>query len=368
MKKTLISFLLLIGCFTAIGQNRSTDTLSLKNMEIPSSPGFVLLDQAPSGIVRPNNTKAITASLLNSFAETNGFPKNFAIELTPFWFFKYKTMSVLKYAGFSNGKANPFASAKIASLSLAYVNTTDSLTSKPISNIAFGARTTILKIYPKDHTGKIIGANRIAIGQLMDLGKAQVAAGATPILKITNPKRYNEIADSVQRNWAVKDTLEKVMAVKPLLALDGAIAYNSFFKNNDYATNQFGRFGAWLTLSFTQSLKRGNYLNLYALGRYMSDGTSKNLSGDYQRQSINDVGGKIEFEINKVIFSYEYIHRTTSNHQTTQRSTGLIKYRLAENISLTGAFGKNFGTTNNLVALLGISWGLSFDTEKAKIE
>lgn len=351
---------------------QKSDTLTLKDLEIPISPGFILLDQAPTSIESPNTTKAFSLSVLNSFTEANGFPKNYAVELTPFWFFKYKGMNVLKYSGFNNEKPQPFSAIKMATLSMAYINTTDALTDKPINNIAFGVRTNLLKIYPKGYKEKLIKANLIAYQDLKGLAETLKREGATDILKRDSPEVYNAILLRVTTNYSEKDSIspiEKVIQEKALLSLDGAVAYNMFFMNNDFSTNRFGRFGTWLTLNFAKNLNKENtnYFNLYFVGRYLSDGTSQNSSGEYQIQNLLDFGGKVEVEFNKLSLGYEYIYRTKDKNNT-YRSTGQLKYRIADNMYLTGAFGKNFGGNNNLVSLLGINWGLSTGNEKAKIE
>ena len=40
------------------------------------------------------------------------------------------------------------------------------------------------------------------------------------------------------------------------------------------------------------------------------------------------------------------------------RSVGNITYQVNNNISVTGGFGKDFPSDNNLVTILGINWGL----------
>ena len=47
-------------------------------MTIPSSPGFVLLDKAPSSIDKPQNPKAFGISLLNLW-------QGGAVDFTPYW-------------------------------------------------------------------------------------------------------------------------------------------------------------------------------------------------------------------------------------------------------------------------------------------
>ena len=369
MKKPLILFIL-FGVNLSFAQELDT-TLTLTDMEIPTSPGFILLDQAPSSIERPNNPKAFAVSILNSFTESNGLPKNYAVEFTPFWFFKHKKMSVLKYAGYNEKKQRPFSSLKMVSLSMAYINQADSISTSPINNISVGARTNILKIRSKENLNAIATANSNAVNQLRIIDSIIVdrIGPGDPI----DPEGYKEkqlalmifLQDSLDLNNKIAEALEQ----KPVFAIDYAIAYNTFFTNNDISTQQFGRFGTWLTFNLALKLNEDNtnYLNIYAIGRYLQDGASRDSLGAYTLQTFYDFGGKVEFELSKFSLGFEYIYRS-NNSIETYRATGQLKYRISDNLFLTGAFGKNFGDSNNLVSLLGINWGFSTGNEKAIIK
>ena len=105
---------------------------------------------------------------------------------------------------------------------------------------------------------------------------------------------------------------------------------------------------------------------MYALGRYLSDGTTLK-NNEYISQNFYDFGGKLELEFKKLSVAYEYIYRI-NDISNTFRSNGIVKYKISDQLYLTGAFGKNFGDNNNLISLLGLNWGLSSGTEKPKIE
>lgn len=372
MKVYLLMLMILFGASVCTAQD--SDSLTLKDLEIPNTPGFILLDEAPTSIERPNSVKAFTAGVFNSFGQTNGFPKNYALEVTPFWFFKHgKSMSALKYVGVQKG--NFSSSIKTISLSLAYINRNDTLTNKPVNNIAFGARFNLFKIYSKKQRADIADAYRLSIFRLKGLDSLLNRAGATPVLLVTDPVKYKAITSEVLALIAKKDSvsaLKNAVNVRPVVALDGALAYSTVFVNNDFSTHSFGRFGSWVTLNFAfelnkKQLEKQNYFNLYFVSRYLSSGNVKNSKGEFGKQNFFDFGGKVEFEFKKISFGYELISRT-SKSQNTYRSTGNIKFKIQENLYITGAFGRNYGNSNNLVSLLGINWGLMTGNEKLNKE
>lgn len=370
MKLFFLIFLFLSGICSA----QNSDSLTLNELEIPNAPGFILLDEAPTSIERPNSVKAFTVGIFNSFGQSNGFPKNYALEITPFWFFKHgKNMSALRYLGVQKGN---FSSAiKTVSLSLAYINKTDTLTNKPVNNIAVGARFNLFKIYSKKQRADILDAYKLSVHRLQGLNALLDQAGATPTLLVTEPDKYNAIVREVMALIAKKDSvsaLKNAVNVRPLVALDGALAYSTVFSNNDYSTHSFGRFGSWLTLNFAfelnkKQIEKQHYFNLYLVSRYLTEGMSRNSLGEIRKTNFFDYGGKLEFEFKKLSLGYELIART-SKYRNTYRSTGNIRFKIQDNLYITGAFGRNFGDANNLVSLLGINWGLMTGNEKLSQE
>lgn len=313
--KKLITILLVLGAHFLFAQ-QNDHALSLKDIEIPTSPAFILLDQAPSSIERPNNPKAFAVSALNSFSESNGIPQNYAVEFTPFWFFKHPNMNVLKYAGYNDKKQRPFSSLKMVSLSMAYINQADSLTPQITNNISIGARTNILKIRSKDNLKAIAAANSTSVNKMKEIDSLIVSkiGPGDPL----NPDEYRKkhlellifLQDSLKNEISsAHSALSDALIQEPVFAIDFAIAYNTFFINNDFSTHKFGRFGTWLTVNYSQVINDYNsdYLNIYVIGRYLKDGTVKNNSETFVKQNFYDFGGKIELELNKFSLGYEYI-------------------------------------------------------------
>lgn len=339
------------------------ENITLKDLEVPEAPAMTLLDEAPSIVNRPNSPRAFVLSVINSFqGDYSGLPKNYALELTPFWFFSHKKMNFFRYAGLTEHGMNPFAGIKMASLSMAYVSKTDKEDQPPTSNISIGIRSTLIRFYRSTYYQELLDANLYAVGRLKRLETAQEEAGATPDLLFSDPKRYHQIVkrviDSVENNDSLITMLEKLKE-KPIFAIDGAVAYNAYFSDNNFSSKQSGRFGAWLTLNYSYRFSKNstNYLNIYGVGRYISDNTNvdEDMVGD--RTDYFDFGGKFELEFDKLTIAYEFIHRI-NDAGDSYRSAGLLKYKINDNIYLTGAFGRNFGETENLITLLGINWGI----------
>lgn len=355
----------------AFALNAQEDTLSLKDLEVPNAPGFILLDKAPSTIERPKSTKAFVLSVLNAFDSGNGIPKNYAVEFTPFWFFRHPRMTAYKYAGLNADKDRQrvFSQLQRLSVSAAFVSGNDTATAQAVNNLALGLRANLLTWRSRSDIEDLKAAHQKVVSYLRSLDQRLTAAGI--VYDPADPASYNKkvsdfLAAEEKARANDKSELAAILKRRAVFAIDGAVGYNHFFLNNQFADSHFGRFGAWLTLNYSQVLNKAdkdrNYLNLYALGRYIGDGTTF-LRGEYKVQNFLDLGGKCELEFKKLAVSYEYIFRSNENGDTF-RSSGMIKYKISDKLLLTGAFGKNFGDANNLISLLGIHWGISSGNEK----
>jgi len=365
----------------ALSTFSQSDSVSLKDLEIPDAPGFMLLDKTPTTIQTPTSSKAFVLSALNAINENGGIPKNYAVDLTPFWFFRHPQMTAYKYAGYDIEKNRQliFNQLQKVSVSFAYVTGYDSLTVKDVSNLAIGLRANIIHVRSQRDIADLKAANNLLVDQLKSEQNRLTAFIGDILLSVTDPVLYDLKVRQFYAEEAAKKTTQKsaiadILKRHALFSVDGAIAYSGFFLDNQFSDSHFGRFGGWLTMHVSKVLdpkqQRENYLNIYAIGRYLSDGTQRNdfAPGEYLQQNFIDAGGKLEFEFRQLSIGYEYLYRANlSNQDYTYRSSGLIKYRVSENLFLTGAFGRNFGTENNLISLLGLNWGLSAGTEKAMI-
>ena len=377
MKNLILTIIAIIFSFSIFAQTE--DTLSLKDLEIPNSPGFILLDQAPTSIERPTSTKAFALSVINSLDDNFEFPKNYAVEFTPFWFFKHPNMTALKYMGYDidDDKQKIFSGFKTSSISAAFINSRDSLTNQTINNFSIGWRANLISVRNKKDIGDLKKANDKIITYLRDLDTKLAEANIFPISPNgeVNKEYDNQVKEFLEEEEKKKnddkDVLAEILKRKPVFAIDAAVAFNSFFIDNDFSSNRFGRFGTWVTINYSQTLDKGKkskdrYLNIYALGRFIKDGTML-TNDEYVKRDFYDFGGKLEFEFKKLSIAYEYIERITDD-ENTHRSNGILKYKISDQLYLTGAFGKNFGDNDDLISLLGINWGFSTGQEKTKIK
>ncbi|BAP33305.1 uncharacterized protein CHSO_4268 [Chryseobacterium sp. StRB126] len=411
-----------------------SNTVKLENLDLPTTPAVVLLDQNVTSIENPKTIKEFGLSVINSFKD-NALPQNYAVEFNPYWIFKrntdiYQYFKDERYSGFTHNQAISFAFIKIDTvqnvsigyrtnlfrvMSKKYDENLVSLTDKIwILNLLNNAEYERLIQLAEDEKGPIIGnitdmenassfkefstAYRNILLKLKD-SSLDIAPLKSIIKKIDSVSSGREKSfdnnkkflvglykkfkadvvtlkfdrakfsqDNIKAMEEVQKTIVNLSEMKPKFSIDFAGAYNHFWDNKDFSSGRFGRLGAWLTMNYNIDLnkdkneKEKNYLKLFLLNRYIVDKMKfDKASSTYGNNSFYDIGGKLNFEFNKLSFGYEYIQRFGDDED--YRSVGSIMYRINDNVSLIGGFGKNFENKDNMIATLGLRWGLNFNND-----
>lgn len=427
--------LLFILCFLFLKSfSQISNTVKLENLDLPTTPAVVLLDQNVTSIENPKTIKEFGLSVINSFKD-NALPQNYAVEFNPYWIFKrnkdiYKYFNDERYSGFTHNQAISFAFIKIDT----------------VQNVSIGYRTNLFRVMGvsygndlkslndkilhlnslnKDENDRLVRLSEeekaLIHGNIIDLGETNsfedfsknyksillelkasslditplnsiikkidsISSGgkqsfdnnkkplidlyktfktAIEYLKFDRTKFSN---DNIKAIEEVQKSIVDLSEMKPKFSIDFAGAYNHFWNNKDFSSGRFGRLGAWLTMNYNISLnkdnneKKQNYLKLFLLNRYILDKMKfDKVSSTYGNNSFYDIGGKLNFEFNKLSFGYEYIQRFGDDEE--YRSVGSVMYRINDNVSLIGGFGKNFENKDNMIATLGLRWGLNFNND-----
>lgn len=403
MKKILLAALT-AGSTLLFSQNKEISA-ELNKLELSNAPSVMLLGLASSDLETPKSKKAFMTSIVNSFSENEGLPNAYAVELTPTHLFPLTEMDALKYAGIKSIKKsdntyeyknNIFSEAKNVSVSFAFLRNykiEDLDTENP--SVSFSLRTTVFKVRNKKNIEAITTSNTNISKELTDIQR-----------EFEKSEKYNSIIASNSKPDEIQEKLAKALEEfttdyyktetekykkyldeKPAFQLDVASAYSTFFLDNQFKNNQFGKLGFWMTMSSGINLERTRdtkkdegqnndqskvtiketsatdaskiekRLNFYAVARYMQDKTVYDVANGFSQTNNYDFGGKIELVYNKFSIGYEFIYRS-SDLDNTYRSNGIINYKVSDSVYINAAFGKNYGDKNNLISFLGLNWGL----------
>lgn len=412
MKKILL-VTLTVGSTLLFSQNKKISA-ELNKLELSNAPSVMLLGLASSDLETPKSKKAFMTSIVNSFSENEGLPNAYAVELTPTHLFPLTEMDALKYAGIKTiknadnrkeeYKNNIFSEAKNVSVSFAFLRNykIENLETENPS-VSFSLRTTVVKIRNKKNIEAITTSNTNISKELTDIQEEFRKSKEYNDIEASNasPDEKNEMRAKALEKFVPDyyktetENYKKYLDEKPAFQLDVASAYSTFFLDNQFKNNQFGKFGVWLTMSSGINLERRNQepkpksaekqkitanqknekpkvmiketpedpskiekrLNFYAVARYMQDKTVYDVANGFSKTNNYDFGGKIELVYNKFSIGYEFIYRS-SDLDNTYRSNGIINYKVSDSVYINAAFGKNYGDKDNLISFLGLNWGL----------
>ncbi len=396
--KRIFQVILLTSMILLFFKNITAQELSLENLKTPNSPGFQILDISPSSIERPTNPKAFALSMFNLTSNGTAIPKNFAFELSPYWYTKPSNASVFKYLNINDGKHHNMFTGIFNKLSVSMVSAySDSTSGSLLKNnnyIALGARTNLITVRSKKQNSDLKEALTIIserISNLKDntdekdklkglftryslLLRSEKNIDSIIMLKtkmnlITieidklNKIGPNELEKKLDSDEVTVEQLKKLSAI-PLFQLDAAYAYSEAIPGNVFANKRFNRSGFWVNMtlsgfSFSET-KLENNIAITASARFLNDNIlTDTLNNIFQRKNSVDIGGRLEYSIQAFSLSVEYLKRKYSGNSSlnTERTVGMLQYKINDKLYLTGTYGKNFGKFNNLFTTMGINWG-----------
>lgn len=357
---------------TLIAQDEKAN-LSYLQLSNVTSPAFLILDETPTSVYTPENLRAFMIHSLQNLGE------NISIEVTPYFFLNNEGETYYKFKGIekeadknlsvvtsgSELKQNYFSGlGRNLTISAAFFNKEfDNIEGKH-KTYSVGVRTTLFRYYNNERKASVYNK---AINRAVKLSN------------IKQPTKIHLLTEEEIKEYYVKKYEEVEAAdpefsktIQPIFQIDGAIGHALLFKNTEINAATLQRTSAWLTLrsSFLMFDRIGkenknNYLNIFAIGRYVKDGFSF-TNGKRNTLFYRDVGAKIELEIWRFALGYEYINRSGS--ENSYKSLGNLKFLLNKDITFTGGFGKDFMPNEKGITFIGINWGLNFGSDEVKLK
>jgi len=324
-KLTLLSLLILISCLfstNATFAQSTTDKITFQSLETPSSPGFILLDKAPSSIERPTTPQGFGVNVLGLLQGAGG-----AMEFAPFWLTNHSKLTAEKMY------KNHFPIFYNFSVSAATIKTDSS------SYLAGGLRTRLYQFYNESTLAKIDSIKKKIEYELAILD--------------TDKPDFSKI-EELQKSYSE-------LIAKPIFTIDVAGALGGESASNSFNNVGLNRWATWLSFNWRP---KGDDFYITVLTRYINNEKFE----DYAiKADLFDIGTRLNYDISKFCVSLEYLQRfnLTKNSGSDYRIAVVGSYALSDNIYFTTTFGKNFSEVNNIIALAGINFGISKSKVKA---
>lgn len=349
-------------------------TIKLTELSVPNAPAFLLLDAAPTTIESPVNPKEFAFGLVQNFSLDSKWLQNYSMEFTPYWWCKPAGRSAYSFMGLKKEKdkvtykQNYFSGLQFTSISVAFLikdMIPDSINSnQKIGSV--GGRTTVIRIrsssYEKDLNEKLNHWHSVVQPELDNMNNAIIA----------NPEKADSIVAATlklkSKRSQITDEIKELMEQKPVFNWDIACAFSQYGVGDSVWKS--GRSGIWTTLSsfipLDKSKHHQHYLDLLVTARYLSDHYVKSDDGNVGSSNTFDFGGKAGVEIYKFSIAVETMLRKVSvNKDWRQRITGVLNYRVKDDLFLVGTYGTDFGPGKKIIALFGVNLG--FGNEKVSM-
>lgn len=320
-KLTMITIFWLVSFLSSFSNLNAQKTAEFNSLETPSSPGFIILDKAPSSIERPTTPQGFGVNVLGLLQGKGG-----AMEVAPFWLMNHPKLTA------DQMYKNKTPILYNFSVSVATINSDSS------SYVAGGFRTRLFQTYSKSRIKKL------------DSLKAAIEINLAN-LNFNNETELNrQLAEIDKMRRSYLDIIEN-----PIFTLDFAGAMGGETVMNSLNNVGVNRWASWISLNYRPN---GDDFYVTVLTRYINNEKFE----DYRSKSdLIDLGTRFNYDISKFCLSLEYLQRLDLSkiNGRDNRIAVVGSYAFSENMYLTTTLGKNFSQVNNIIALAGINFGVS---------
>ena len=317
MKKTFT-----IGCCIILAAQSfsQSGTVKLNDLNMPSSPAFVLMDKSPASIEKPSSPRALGLSLINVWKNSG------AIEFTPYWF--------------KDRPAYTFEDNLKKQTPILQTFAISAATAKEDSNtlIAAGFRTQLVRIYSAASAAKILAQ------------KKKIVA----LLSQENPDDIDQAA--------VNDAKAELNNLQSKVSFNAELAGAYMGQSGPAKALASTKAGCWLNLRYTPDKFP---LDIVVLARY--SWTTGNVSVAGNDSAFFDYGANLSYQDKSFDVAIEYVNRRDiSAKQGYDRFALVANYQLMPGIVAVASVGKDFKKVDNVFGILGIKFGISKEYAKLK--
>ena len=358
MLRTIIVLLTLGAASTAAAQGR---TVAINELSAPTAPAFVLLGVSPAAVERPETPKAFTLSLLNKLASSDGFPKKYALEAAPYWLTSHPALTFDTYQ--NPGVLQSIRQTFSISIATAPLQAAAAPRTEPIgTKIGLGFRAAVVNGRANPRIVQLVRELETADDAIFDLLDAEDEASAALAKDPANQALRAKLAE-VQKQLAAARAKTEPLALR-IQALDAERV--GFFLN--VAAGQ-----AWDVVSDNlESVNRGK-LGFWVTPAYRwracaaPEGCESSVDAIAVVRTLDepdadaawDVGGRFVWRASReLLLSLESLRR--DDDTSSNRTVGLVEYRIRPDLILIGSFGQDFLTAAGrkpLVSFLGLNLG-----------
>ena len=313
--------------------------VSVEDLRAPSTPAFVLLGIEPTSVQRPETPRALTTTLLSLAGDNGALPRNFAIEIAPFWL---RSRPGFSFGDFYHGERHG---------GLATIATT-------IKRSFALSVATAPRIAGNDPSG-----TSVAIGARLMLWPGRPSA-LLDSLRARAPRTFGECSrlgalddiDACQRAFtdSIRDNVQPVG-----FTMQVAMGASGGFPNDTFDLGRLRRGAVWISPSY----RFPHQFELIGVVRWMHDRLDR---GEVANATSLDAGARLRWKANSLVaLSAEGVRRRGSGGtrapRTSIRYAGVVEFRASDNWFVFYSVGKDFAAAKAprslLLSIIGVSAG-----------
>lgn len=339
MKKTAVCFL--VHCALASHAGAQTGAVTIDDLTAPTSPGFVLLDLAPASVERPENPKSFALNLLNRLASSSGLPKDYAMEVAPYWLHSHPGLTFREYQ-----RPTVLQSmAQTFSVSVATTPAGDAPSASPGTRLALGLRANVWNGRPSSSLEDLVENLEQINGVILD--------------KLARKENIDEERAEARETSLAIQALDK-QRLGFFLTVAGGQVWE--IPDADTRHSRVQRRGFWVTPAYR--VRACGPAGAACVSSVDFIGVVRALK-DLQKDALWDYGARLLWRPTKELhLSVETLQRNkrsaTPAPADTSRTVGMLEYRIRPDLVVYGSFGRDFEKDSGvrpLVSIMGLNIG-----------
>jgi hypothetical protein len=342
-KAIVLAAIVLAAPMSAAAQQVTIDDLSA-----PTTPAFVLLDVAPTAIDRPDTPRSFVLNALNRLSSADGgFPKDYALQVAPYWMASHPNLSFAQYQNPSRGQSL-LQSFSVSIATSPIPGATKS--AAPLgTHLAVGFSTRFWNGRPNPILNEAVGDLEAINVRILDRLRADPNADISALRTEASAKALEIQGLDAQR-------------IGFFLTLSGGQAWD--FTGDDVRTVDQGRGGIWLTPAWrvrtcadTDACE--STFDFVAVLR-MLDEPEEDATVDYGGRLIWRPTRQFNISVETLRRNAPSVAAGTSSSRDSNRTAGLLEYRIREDLIFYGSFGQDFRKVTGvkpLISQMGLNLG-----------
>jgi hypothetical protein len=362
MNSRLIRLVFVLSCwvpgvaFAQTAASKPPDA-PIASLRTPTSPAFTLLGIEPSAIERPATPADLAVNFASRVQDFQALPKDFAIELSPYWLVPRARLTWRSDVKRSLG----VSLARTLSVSMATAQDPDdnsaqlglgaraALWSGKLSEDSVAALEEEEKRLSADSKEYLEIYNKLMAGVPVPTPGDEASLTRFKEAQLDAARRV-DLLRVEQRGEAIRESTDLVLTREGFF-MDLAAAVSWHFPDQSWETNELAKVGVWVTPSYESGAQ--TWLGVF---RYVHDANST------IEEHVVEWGARNMYSNDTFAISAEFLQRIVKGGEKTYRIAGVIEQRLIKSTWIVATFGQDRahdGIAQGLLAQIGVSLNLA---------